>query len=65
MSEYSSRFLKNLAGNSFNVASAMVCIVCVLSGLAVAGEDAPATRFIAFIFKPAVDTDSNNDDAIS
>ena len=65
MSEYSSRFLQHLAGNSFNAANAMVCIVCVLSGLAVAGEDAAATRFIAFNFNPAVDTDSDDDDAIS
>ena len=64
MSEYSSRFLQNLAGNSFNVANAMVCIVCVLSGLTVAGEDAAATRFIAFNFNPAVDSDGD-DDAIS
>ena len=61
MSDYSSRFLQNLAGNSFNCADAMVCIVCVLSGLAIADEGEASARLVAFSFHPDVDTDSDGE----
>ena len=61
MSDYSSRFLQHLAGNSFNCANAMLCIVCVHSGFAVAGEGEASASFVAFNINPAVDTDSDGE----
>ena len=65
LSEYSSAFLQNLAGNAFNVPNAMVAIVCVIAGFSVATaceEPKPdATVSVPGAFNPTVDTDSDDE----
>ena len=58
LDNYSSTFLQDLAGNSFNVANAAVFIVLSITGLAVVRHDAEEKPFR---FNPAVETDTESE----